>query len=148
MGDGAARTPLQRAARRPARHRRRRPARARARPARDLRAPGTRRGGRPRSGHGSAHGPPARRARRADLGLRLRGGQARALRARGRRGAGILAAVTGDEPAVPFGDWQYGIYLRGMGMGEAPELPMAWDLLERAAREKLDTGPVGYVWGG
>ena len=27
------------------------------------------------------------------------------------------------DPASHFGDWQYGIYLRGMGMGERPELP-------------------------
>ena len=52
------------------------------------------------------------------------------------------------DPAGHFGDWQYGIYLRGMGMKERPELPMSWDLLEQAARDKLDEAPRGYVWGG
>src|SRR6476469_7258712 len=52
------------------------------------------------------------------------------------------------DPASHFGDWQYGIYLRGMGMGERPELPMAWEQLEAAARDRLDEAPRGYVWGG
>jgi lactate 2-monooxygenase len=52
------------------------------------------------------------------------------------------------DPAGHFGDWQYAIYLRGMGMKERPELPMSWDLLEQAARDKLDEAPRGYVWGG
>ncbi len=53
-----------------------------------------------------------------------------------------------SDPAPAFGDWQYGIYLRGMAMGEAPALPLAWDALERAAAECLDAAPRGYVWGG
>src|SRR3954466_6567270 len=53
-----------------------------------------------------------------------------------------------SDPAGHFGDWQYGIYLRGMGMKERPELPMAWDVLEQAASDKLDEAPRGYVWGG
>src|SRR3954471_1836682 len=53
-----------------------------------------------------------------------------------------------SDPAGHFGDWQYGIYLRGMGMGERPALPVAWDALEQAARDKLAEAPRGYVWGG
>src|SRR3954464_3845253 len=53
-----------------------------------------------------------------------------------------------SDPAGHFGDWQYGIYLRGMGMGETPELPVAGDVLGRAARDKLAEAPRGYVWGG
>jgi len=53
-----------------------------------------------------------------------------------------------SDQQAHFGDWQYGIYLRGMGMGERPELPVAWDVLERAASEKLGEAPRGYVWGG
>jgi lactate 2-monooxygenase len=53
-----------------------------------------------------------------------------------------------DVPAPEHhGDWQYGIYLRGM-TGERPEHPVAWDELERAAAEALDEAPRGYVWGG
>src|SRR3954463_7335256 len=58
----------------------------------------------------------------------------------------MLGAMS--DPAGHFGDWQYGIYLRGMGMGERPELPVAWGALEQAARDKLDEAPRGYVWGG
>jgi lactate 2-monooxygenase len=53
-----------------------------------------------------------------------------------------------SDPAGHFGDLQYGIYLRGMGMNERPALPVAWDLLERAAHDKLAEAPRGYVWGG
>src|SRR3954447_14460804 len=53
-----------------------------------------------------------------------------------------------SDPAGHFGDCQYCIYLRGMGMGERPELPVAWDALEQAARDKLAEAPRGYVWGG
>ncbi|MDX6657727.1 MAG: lactate 2-monooxygenase [Solirubrobacteraceae bacterium] len=59
---------------------------------------------------------------------------------------GSFLAMT--DPVGPFSDWQYGIYLRGMGMGERPELPVAWDALERAAYDALDEAPRGYVWGG
>jgi L-lactate dehydrogenase (cytochrome) len=52
------------------------------------------------------------------------------------------------DPATHFGDWQYAIYLRGMGLGERPGLPMSWERLETAAREQLDEAPRGYVWGG
>jgi isopentenyl diphosphate isomerase/L-lactate dehydrogenase-like FMN-dependent dehydrogenase len=52
--------------------------------------------------------------------------------------------------AVPTphpGDWQYGIYLRGLA-GETPEHPTALDELERRAAEALQPEPRGYVWGG
>jgi lactate 2-monooxygenase len=45
------------------------------------------------------------------------------------------------------GDWQYGIYLRGLA-GETPEHPTALDELERRAAEALESEPRGYVWGG
>jgi lactate 2-monooxygenase len=56
-----------------------------------------------------------------------------------------------NEPdaALPphHGDWQYGIYLRGLA-GETPEHPTALDELERRAAEALEPEPRGYVWGG
>jgi lactate 2-monooxygenase len=52
-----------------------------------------------------------------------------------------------DEPPIPFGNYQYEIYLQGLA-GQLPELPIAWDALERAAAEKLDEGARGYVFGG
>src|SRR4051795_2810249 len=52
-----------------------------------------------------------------------------------------------DEPPIPFGNYQYEIYLQGLA-GPLPELPVAWDALERAAAEKLDEGARGYVFGG
>ena len=58
----------------------------------------------------------------------------------------MLRPVT--DPASHFGDWQYGIYLRGMGMGERPDLPISWELLEQAARDRLEEAQRGYVWGG
>jgi isopentenyl diphosphate isomerase/L-lactate dehydrogenase-like FMN-dependent dehydrogenase len=50
-------------------------------------------------------------------------------------------------PPEHFGDWQYGLYLRGLA-GEAPEHPTAWEDLERRAAEALEPAPRGYVWGG
>ena len=50
-------------------------------------------------------------------------------------------------PAPHHGDWQYGIYLRGLA-GETPEHPTALDELERRAAEALEPEPHGYVWGG
>ena len=58
----------------------------------------------------------------------------------------MLRPVT--DPASHFGDWQYGIYLRGMGMGERPDLPISWELLEQAAHDRLEEAQRGYVWGG
>src|SRR3954453_18119221 len=52
-----------------------------------------------------------------------------------------------DAPPPPLGNYQYEIYLRGLG-GELPSLPVAWQALERAAAEKLDAGAWGYVFGG
>ncbi|HWI74970.1 MAG TPA: lactate 2-monooxygenase [Baekduia sp.] len=52
-----------------------------------------------------------------------------------------------DEPQIPFGNYQYEIYLQGLA-GQLPDLPVAWDALERAASEKLDDGARGYVFGG
>jgi isopentenyl diphosphate isomerase/L-lactate dehydrogenase-like FMN-dependent dehydrogenase len=49
--------------------------------------------------------------------------------------------------SVPFGNYQYEIYLKGMA-GEVPELPVAWDALEAAAEAAMDEGARGYVFGG
>ena len=51
------------------------------------------------------------------------------------------------EPSVPFANFQYEFYLRGMA-GERPELPMGWKELEAAAHEALAPEPRGYVFGG
>src|SRR3954470_6785476 len=48
---------------------------------------------------------------------------------------------------MPFGTYQYEIYLQGLA-GELPALPIGWDALERAAAAKLDEGARGYVFGG
>ena len=48
---------------------------------------------------------------------------------------------------VPFGNYQYEIYLKGMA-GEFPDLPVAWDALEAKADEVMDEGARGYVFGG
>jgi lactate 2-monooxygenase len=50
-------------------------------------------------------------------------------------------------PAPHHGDWQYGIYLGGLG-GETPEHPTALDDLEHRAADALEPEPRGYVWGG
>ena len=50
-------------------------------------------------------------------------------------------------PAPHHGDWQYGIYLRGLG-GDTPEHPTALADLERLAADALEPEPRGYVWGG
>ncbi len=52
-----------------------------------------------------------------------------------------------DDAPVPFGNYQYEIYLQGMA-GTVPDLPVGWDALEAAAAEKLDAGARGYVFGG
>ena len=57
-----------------------------------------------------------------------------------------LEAPPGRE-GQHHGDWQYGIYLRGL-TGETPEHPTALDELERRAAEALGPEPRGYVWGG
>ena len=50
------------------------------------------------------------------------------------------------EP-VPFGNYQYEIYLEGMG-GRVPELPTSYAELEERSREKLSAEAFGYVAGG
>ena len=52
-----------------------------------------------------------------------------------------------DAAPTPFGNYQYEIYLQGLA-DQLPELPVSWAELERAAAEKLDAGPRGYVFGG
>ena len=48
---------------------------------------------------------------------------------------------------MPFGDFQNGIYLAGLG-GAVPALPTSYAGLEAAARDRLEPGPFGYVAGG
>jgi isopentenyl diphosphate isomerase/L-lactate dehydrogenase-like FMN-dependent dehydrogenase len=52
-----------------------------------------------------------------------------------------------DEPQAPFGNYQYEIYLRGMG-GETPSFPISWAQLEADAEAAMDDGARGYVFGG
>ena len=56
----------------------------------------------------------------------------------------MLRGVSDD---IPFGNYQYEIYLAGMA-GQVPEHPMAWAEWERAAYERMESGPRGYVEGG
>jgi isopentenyl diphosphate isomerase/L-lactate dehydrogenase-like FMN-dependent dehydrogenase len=48
---------------------------------------------------------------------------------------------------IPFGNYQYEIYLAGMA-DQVPELPVSWADWEAAAAEKLDPGAHGYLFGG
>ncbi|HSZ69465.1 MAG TPA: lactate 2-monooxygenase [Solirubrobacteraceae bacterium] len=48
---------------------------------------------------------------------------------------------------VPFANYQYEIYLRGMG-GQRPARPLDWRALERDAYHLLAEGPRGYIQGG
>ncbi len=48
---------------------------------------------------------------------------------------------------VPFANYQYEIYLRGMG-GQRPARPLDWRALERDAYHLLAEGPRGYIAGG
>jgi lactate 2-monooxygenase len=50
-------------------------------------------------------------------------------------------------PEVPFANYQFEIYLRGIS-GERPELPVTYSELEAAARERLSEEAYGYVAGG
>lgn len=52
-----------------------------------------------------------------------------------------------SDAAVPFGSYQYEIYLRGLA-GEVPALPVGWPELEAAAEAAMDDGARGYVFGG
>lgn len=47
---------------------------------------------------------------------------------------------------VPFGNYQYEIYLKGT-TGEVPPFPMGWAALEAAAADAMDDGARGYVFG-
>ena len=48
---------------------------------------------------------------------------------------------------VPFANYQYEIYLRGLG-GQRPARPLDWRSLERDAYHLLAEGPRGYIAGG
>jgi lactate 2-monooxygenase len=48
---------------------------------------------------------------------------------------------------VPYANYQYEIYLRGMG-GQRPARPLDWRALERDAYHLLAEGPRGYIAGG
>ncbi len=50
------------------------------------------------------------------------------------------------DAGVPFGNYQYEIYLKGTA-GETPAFPMGWAALEAAAHEAMDAGARGYVFG-
>jgi lactate 2-monooxygenase len=52
-----------------------------------------------------------------------------------------------SDPAVPFGNYQYEIYLEGVG-GKLPDLPTSYAELEERSREKLSGEAFGYVAGG
>jgi lactate 2-monooxygenase len=49
--------------------------------------------------------------------------------------------------SVPFGNYQYEIYLAGMA-GQVPAHPTSWAGWEEAAAAKLADGPRGYLFGG
>ena len=48
---------------------------------------------------------------------------------------------------VPYANYQYEIYLRGLG-GQRPARPLDWRALERDAHHLLAEGPRGYIAGG
>jgi lactate 2-monooxygenase len=52
-----------------------------------------------------------------------------------------------SDPTVPFGNYQYEIYLEGLS-GTAPELPTSYAELQARAEEKLSAEAFGYVAGG
>jgi lactate 2-monooxygenase len=52
-----------------------------------------------------------------------------------------------SSDSVPFGNYQYEIYLAGMA-DQVPELPVSWAEWEAAAADKLEAGPHGYLFGG
>src|SRR4051812_43544125 len=51
-----------------------------------------------------------------------------------------------DVARPPFGNYQFEVYLKGMG-GEAPDFPMGWADLEAQASAAMDPGAHGYVFG-
>jgi isopentenyl diphosphate isomerase/L-lactate dehydrogenase-like FMN-dependent dehydrogenase len=52
-----------------------------------------------------------------------------------------------SDPTVPFGNYQFEIYLEGLG-GKVPDLPTSYRELERHAQERLSAEAFGYVAGG
>jgi lactate 2-monooxygenase len=52
-----------------------------------------------------------------------------------------------SDPSVPFGNYQYEIYLEGLS-GTAPELPTSYAELQERAQEQLSAEAFGYVAGG
>jgi lactate 2-monooxygenase len=52
-----------------------------------------------------------------------------------------------SDPAVPFGNYQFEIYLEGLA-GKLPELPISYAELEERSRQHLTPGAFGYVAGG
>ena len=52
-----------------------------------------------------------------------------------------------EEQAIPFGNYQYEIYLKGLA-GERPAIPIEYSELEAAAREKLSPEAFDYAAGG
>jgi isopentenyl diphosphate isomerase/L-lactate dehydrogenase-like FMN-dependent dehydrogenase len=52
-----------------------------------------------------------------------------------------------DNPAIPFANYQYEIYLQGMAGGR-PDHPVGWAELEEAAARALAPEPRGYLFGG
>ena len=52
-----------------------------------------------------------------------------------------------SDPAIPFANHQYEIYLRGV-QGQRPPRPLDWRELERRAGELLSTTAWGYIAGG
>lgn len=52
-----------------------------------------------------------------------------------------------DDDAVPYANYQYEIYVRGMA-GERPRRTFDWRQLERDALNLLGRGPRGYIAGG
>jgi isopentenyl diphosphate isomerase/L-lactate dehydrogenase-like FMN-dependent dehydrogenase len=51
-----------------------------------------------------------------------------------------------DAETTPLANYQYEIYLQGMG-GNVPELPLSYEALEREAKQQLSVGAYGYVAG-
>jgi lactate 2-monooxygenase len=52
-----------------------------------------------------------------------------------------------SDQAVPFGNYQFEIYLEGLG-GKVPDLPTTYRDLEEQAQERLSAEAFGYVAGG
>src|SRR5262249_52122579 len=54
--------------------------------------------------------------------------------------------MAATEPKAPFGNYQYEIYLKGLG-GEIPHFPISWAELEARASAAMEPGAHGYVFG-